>query len=201
MTDKIIGCNPDDPNACQVRSGIYINIFDFKREDVRKEDIIHALSNICRFGGHSSAFYSVAQHSVHVAERVLERTGNPDWALIALYHDAHEAYTGDIPRPIKYHRQMEYLRDIMLDVQITIEEALGVQRGNPSVTAAIKAADNDLLSIEALYFMVGGGREWYWGEMRPSFHRLMINLDPLEARRLFEDFERELQVMILEEQR
>ena len=72
-----------------------------KIEDIYVEDIAHSLSMVCRFGGHCNQFYSVAEHSVIVAE-ILEKEGADVLTCFAgLLHDAEETYLPDIPRPIK----------------------------------------------------------------------------------------------------
>lgn len=77
-------------------TGKSIYLQNIKPEDIDIVDIAHALSNICRFGGHAKTFYSVAQHSLRVASIV------PDtYKLGALLHDATEAYVGDMVRPLK----------------------------------------------------------------------------------------------------
>jgi len=73
--------------------------FDFHNPDryvFDIEEIAHSLSNICRYGGHSERFYSVAEHSVHVS-----RVVHPKLALCGLLHDASEAFVGDMPSPLK----------------------------------------------------------------------------------------------------
>lgn len=69
---------------------------DPRANEIDANDIAHALSLLCRFGGHCLRFYSVAEHSVLLARAVsLE---NRLWALL---HDATEAYLVDVPRPLK----------------------------------------------------------------------------------------------------
>jgi len=74
---------------------------DPQPQDILIEDIAHALSMICRFGGHTSRFYSVAEHSIRVAGQLESYEANEDYQLAGLMHDAEEAYLPDIPRPIK----------------------------------------------------------------------------------------------------
>lgn len=60
------------------------------------ERIGETLANICRFGGRSGTFYSVAEHSVLCCDHA-----SPSAAAYALLHDAHEAWIGDFATPVK----------------------------------------------------------------------------------------------------
>jgi uncharacterized protein len=80
----------------QLHNGAPFWPLDPRPEEIDIETIAHALSMLCRFGGHATRFYSVAEHSVYVSRMV-----PPVDALWALLHDATEAYLVDLPRPIK----------------------------------------------------------------------------------------------------
>ena len=69
---------------------------DPRPEEICLEDIAHGLAHQCRFNGMTSAFYSIAQHSVFVSH-----LADSEWALSGLLHDAAEAYLGDIIAPLK----------------------------------------------------------------------------------------------------
>jgi hypothetical protein len=96
---------PDEPPVprrgdwVQTFTGVKVHPLDPRPEDVRVADVAHALARLCRFTGHvKAAHYSVAQHSV-LASHVV----HPAAALLALLHDAAEAYLGDLSRPLKRH--------------------------------------------------------------------------------------------------
>lgn len=85
----------------QTYSGVQFYPLDPRPGDIVLADIIHSLSNQCRYGGHALAFYSVAEHSALLATWIYEKTRDPHLAMAGLMHDAAEAYILDIPRPIK----------------------------------------------------------------------------------------------------
>lgn len=96
----------------QTFSGIRFYPLDPRPEDVKLEDIAHALSLLCRFGGHVQTHYSVAEHSVRVAAALLHFIAGPgsghvltdegiDLGLDALFHDGAEYVVGDVIWPVK----------------------------------------------------------------------------------------------------
>lgn len=83
----------------QTHSGKLFDIFNPRPEDICIEDIAHALSMQCRFNGHTKQFYSVAEHSLNCARIAATLDNDPEAIWLALMHDAHEAYIGDLPGP------------------------------------------------------------------------------------------------------
>jgi len=132
--------------------------FDPRPADVRLLDIAAGLTHTCRFGGHCRRFYSVAQHSLHVSREF----GQSRLQLLALLHDAGEAYVGDIPRPVK----SELGR--MAEVEATIREAVWTAFGVDPPTAdeweRVMAADDRLLAYEADRLLADGS----WAETSPD---------------------------------
>jgi uncharacterized protein len=155
------------------------------------EDIAHSLSMNCRFTGHCSEFYSVAEHSWQVA-RMLEGC-SLEIQLGGLLHDASEAYITDIASPIKQHlpdyRNME---DNILKAIFTQYDLEYPQH------PAIKQADLAMLSVEAHHLLPSGGRTWdMWKTIkRPPPNNIYkpVCMSPKQAKQLFIDKFMELHV-------
>ena len=126
---------------------------DPHEDDISLLDIAHSLSHQCRFAGHSSHFYSVAQHSVLVARIVPKK-----YALWGLLHDASEAYLVDLPRPIKnsgalgrnYKKAEERVMSIVC-------RKFGIPEKQP---ACVKEADDRILATEARDLMTVHPYAW-----------------------------------------
>jgi uncharacterized protein len=145
-----------------------------KVEDVCIEDIAHALSMLCRFGGHVNEFYSVADHSIRVALEC-----NPEYRLLGLLHDASEAYLVDVPRPIK--EQMHLYREVEKAVQMVICERFNLPLVWPDL---IHEIDKRMLLTEAR--QLGHGNTWseYLTKAKP-FDRFDPVRSQSEAKREF----------------
>jgi hypothetical protein len=133
------------PNCIRTFTGIYMNVFEPTLDMICMEDIAHALSNQCRFGGHLPEFYSVAQHSITMSNKMHE-----NHKLAALLHDASEAYLLDIPSPIK--KGLSNYKEIEDRLMFLIAEKFGFQY---PLHEKVKEVDEYMLQWEWSNLMLG----------------------------------------------
>lgn len=117
---------------------------------IKPVDIAHALSRLCRFNGHTRAHYSVAQHSLIVASLV-----PAEHQLVALLHDATEAYIGDMTRPLKaVMPEYQYVEN---QIWLAVCERFDIQIDLPN---CVKHADMVALATERRDLMPEHPGEW-----------------------------------------
>ena len=128
-------------------------------------DIAHALSQLCRYNGHCSQFYSVAEHCCLIHDWIRQEYRHDihpghqkiikDHMRAGLFHDAVEAYTGDIVGPLlslfpdfhQYSQQIE--QKIAIDFQL--------EYPFPSI---VKEADKRILVDEMSYLFTKDAIPW-----------------------------------------
>jgi hypothetical protein len=122
----------------QTYSGVKFWPLDCRVEEINLIDIAHGLANTCRYNGHCLRFYSVAEHSVLVSRLV-----KPENALQALFHDAPEAYVGDVIRPLK-----RFLIGFQ-EIEDAIFEKVALKFGFPAeMSEDVKRVDSAILGDE-----------------------------------------------------
>lgn len=173
-------------SAIRTRSGRFVDLCDPTPSSICILDVAHALSNICRFTGHTSQFYSVAEHAYHASYLVPR-----EHAFEALMHDATEAYLGDVSSPLKaLLPEYRLLEDRM---QVAVSERFKL----PDVMSpAVKVADREMLLVEQRWAM-GSHETWaqlkdvpmravklnFWSPMQAmvEFLKRATDVAPLEA--------------------
>lgn len=127
-------------------TGKHFNPLEIKEENICIEDIAHALSLLCRGGGHLQYFYSVGQHSVNCAIEAQARRLSDKTILGCLLHDASEAYISDIIRPVKHHL-VNYL-EIESMIMEVIFQKFGLSNLSEQEAKQIKQIDDEMLENE-----------------------------------------------------
>lgn len=130
----------------RLHSGTKFHILSPKASEIKINDIAYALSNICRFTGHTSKFYSVAQHCCLVSD-ILPK----NLKLQGLLHDAQESYCSDIASPLK--RCLPQYIELENRIEVIIADKFDFPFPMPS---EIKVADMRLLVTEMRDLMKGG---------------------------------------------
>lgn len=132
-------------------SGIHFTIMNPKPEDIRIEDIAHALSLMTRANGHFPEFYSVAQHCIACFYEAKTRNYDQRVVLACLLHDSSEAYLSDLTRPVK--KNVTIYQQIEKQIQDQVYEkylGTGLTRHEAKLVASVDDAE---LYYEFLHFM------------------------------------------------
>jgi len=166
----------------QTLSGRRVNPLDAAPEDIDPADIARALANTSRFGGHSRAFYSVAQHSAIVCDLLEQRGGaTPDELMAALLHDAAEAYLGDLPHPIKHRSDLGAAYRV---AEKQLEAVINERFALPESSGRIKPLDRALLATERRTF---SEVTWHWPELDGA-EELDLAIEPWDSARALREF-------------
>lgn len=165
----------------QTYSGLAFDLLVPDPDKVVSDDIAAALGKQCRFGGHITRHYSVAQHSVGVAHLLSNLGYGPEVVLQGLLHDATEAYVVDVPRPLKV-LLAEY-KPIEDRVWLAVAGHFGVPA---RLDPAVKWCDEQMLLHEAHALLPGGPQAW--GSVDPQSEApaiMHLVLTPEEAQAVF----------------
>jgi 5'-deoxynucleotidase YfbR-like HD superfamily hydrolase len=130
--------------------GKQISYLNPQPEQISITDIARGLSNVCRFTGQISQFYSVAEHSCHIYDIVRKKENYVyDMGYIALLHDASEAYMSDLPSPLK--NICPHYMSIESKIMAVILEKYGLY-SEAHRNGFIKRIDMQMLRTEVEFF-------------------------------------------------
>jgi NTP pyrophosphatase (non-canonical NTP hydrolase) len=153
------------PSYIMTFSGLKVNPLTLTPEQVRLEDVAYSLAGQNRWLGHSRPLFSVAAHCLLVCWIVRHvYKGGAVAQLLALTHDAEEAYLGDMPNPLKTHTDLgRAYRAVSAPVQAIVETALvGAPMSHfGSVVSVVRAADSRALAYDVTLGMPGDAQADY----------------------------------------
>lgn len=171
----------DRGNWIQTHSGRQFFPLDPRPEDIDIRDIAHALSHLCRYGGHTHEFYSVAEHSELVSQGVQPK--NAKWGLM---HDAAEAYLVDVPRPIK--QMLPLYQEIEMTLLYAIAQRFNLPmpaRGQHLIPDEVRRADSRILLTERKVLLPNTVHPWDEIEHHEPLPVVVVGWPPAAARRRF----------------
>jgi hypothetical protein len=136
-----------------ISTGGMVSIFELPHFAIEPEALARPLSHINRYAGHTLRPYSVAEHSLLVAELV-----SPGDKLAALLHDAAEAFVNDLPSPIKCLHGMEGYREVE---EIVAAQIASHYKLDGLCPPGVEEADRLALSIEVRGLFPEGARRHF----------------------------------------
>ena len=135
------------------RSHRMLDLTTITAEQIHKIDL-RAVVDLGRFTAQTAKFWSVAQHSLNVARITRDLGGSANAQAWALLHDAHEAYFGDLIRPL-----VDFLGrdagDAIDGLRTRIDAAIAARFGltlDAETSTVVQQADEIVLAAEIILF-------------------------------------------------
>lgn len=163
----------------QTYTGVAFRPWSAEVDDIVLEDIAHSLAFQCRYNGHTREFYSVAQHAVLLATYALDQVRLED-AYWALFHDAAEAYIGDMVRPVKV--EMPAFRALDDDLTAKIAARFGLD--GTVIPDYVKGLDARILLDERNALLTTPPQEWDVDQLAPLGIEI-VSWSPADAEAAF----------------
>ena len=191
----------DDKNPwVQTFSGGAVDLLSPQPGQILLVDIAHALSRIPRFNGPTRGPlpWNVAQHSLLV-ESLLPGEADPTTRLLAVLHDAHEAYVGDVPSPVQRAllrftpkdysgpgaREVDPLRIVTNLLDVVIRDAFALPQPSDQQLELIATADLLALRVERDVLMAPPPYDWLPMPDPPDPLPALVPAMPDEAKMAF----------------
>ena len=153
-------------DGCMITvSGILVDLYNPKPEDILIGDIAHGLANNCRWNGHTKRFWSVAQHCCMMYDSSPTAEG-----LKYLFHDAEEAYWGDMIKPLKNKIEQHYphLLELMRLMRKVIYDKFNI----PYIDNKVKQLDFEMLEWEYEYIISSSSKNHITTHWSPTRAKL-----------------------------
>lgn len=122
-----------------------------EQSTIKIQDICCSLARKPRCAGHGQRVMSIAEHSV-VVSYIVEALGGGKYAqLHGLLHDAHEAYSGDMPSPMKRYLKRKFgwdIKEVEADLTEHIYAKLNIAMPGLEASTIVQQADQIALYFE-----------------------------------------------------
>ena len=153
--------------AIYTHTGKWLDFADPQIDQICIEDIAWALSKEQRFANQGPEYhYSVARHSLFVASLVPKKH-----RLVALLHEAPEAYMRDIPGPLKRLPELDGYKTIERMIWSVVAEKYGLPEVIPP---EVKEADAIILATEKRDVHKQPAKE---GEKKPMTKEIKLTIE------------------------
>lgn len=173
MSNSANGSNSaPGPAMIELAEGKYVDLLNPQPEMIELENIARGLANTCRFGGHIRRFYSVAEHSVLVSDLLKSMGASRQLWLAGLFHDAAEAFLGDLCSPLKWAMRQTMKSAVLSSYDVLTErmdaaiaERFGLEPLSVGEREQLELADLWALRIETYELVFSRGENWRWPEL------------------------------------